>query len=272
MSCFLSFRQPTHIELFYMVKESALRDSTFMKNLSETDREPYSNEHLAAMGLAAAVLAHEIANELNVVLCAVQEAEAELGEQHEQHRVTSALHEAKGGIERLCSLLQQFRNLARPQKLKLQPTDMACVVKELFAAEKVRYAAQGIHVELDFMRNLPRLMLDVEKFRQALLNLCTNAAEAMPEGGTLKVRAHRSKSNVSLEISDTGVGIPAGVDVFALFATTKPQGTGLGLAIVRQIISAHGGSITYSSQPGTGTMFRLMLPLNGQSFSRATTE
>jgi two-component system, NtrC family, sensor histidine kinase HydH len=251
---------------------SAIKGSTFMKNLTAADTKPYSNEHLAAMGLAAAVLAHEIANELNVILCAVQEAEAELTEQREQPGVTSALHDAKGGIERLCSLLQQFRNLARPQKLRLQPTDLAFVVKELLAAEKVRYAAQGIHVKLDFVGNLPRLMLDVEKFRQALLNLCTNAAEAMPEGGTLKVRAHSSKSSVSLEISDTGVGIPAGVDVFALFATTKPQGTGLGLAIVRQIISAHGGTVTYSSQPGTGTVFRLMLPLNGGTVSQATLE
>ena len=232
-----------------------------MKTLSKADDTPYSKEHLAAMGLAAAVLAHEIANELNVVRCAVEEAEAELSEQHKEDGISSALHEAKSGIERLCSLLQQFRNLARPQKLRLQPTDLTSVVNDLLAAEKVRYTAQGIHVEVDFGRNLPRLMLDVEKFRQALLNLCTNAAEAMPEGGTLKVRAHSSKSSVSLEISDTGVGIPAGVDVFALFATTKPQGTGLGLAIVRQIISAHGGSVTYSSRPGTGTVFRLMLPL-----------
>ena len=236
-----------------------------MKNLSEADREPYSNEHLAAMGLAAALVAHEIANELNVVGCAIQEAEAELTEKRERDGVPSALNEAKNGIERLCSLLEQFRNLGRPQKLRLQLTDLARVVKELFAAEKVRYAAQGIDVELDFAADLPRLMLDVEKFRQALLNLCANASEAMPEGGMLKVRAHRSKSSVCLEISDTGLGIPPGVDVFALFATSKPQGTGLGLAIVRQIISAHGGTVTYSSQEGTGTVFRLMLPLQTEA-------
>jgi signal transduction histidine kinase len=249
--------------------------SPSMKNFRETtdDHQPYPSERLSAIGLAAAVLAHEIANELNVVRCAVQEAEAELTEQYEEGGVVvSALHEAKSGIDRLCSLLQQFRNLARPQKLRLEPTDLAYVVKKLFVVEKVRYAAQGIHVELDFARNLPRLMLDFEKFRQALLNLCTNAAEAMPEGGTLKVRGYSSNSSVSLEIVDTGIGIPAGVDIFALFATTKPQGTGLGLAIVREIVSAHGGTVTYTSEPGTGTTFRLTLPLNCRTAGQATAE
>jgi signal transduction histidine kinase len=169
-------------------------------------------------------------------------------------------------------LLQQFRNLARPQKLRLQPTDLPYVVEELLAVEKVRYAARGIHVELDLSRNLPRLMLDVEKFRQALLNLCTNAADAMPEGGTLKLRGYSSNSSVSLEIIDTGIGIPAGLDIFGLFTTTKPQGTGLGLPIVREIVSAHGGTVTYTSQPGTGTVFRLTLPLNRGTVSQAAAE
>ena len=248
--------------------------SPFMKNFTETtpDHEPYPNDRLAAIGLAAAVLAHEIANELNVVRFAVQLAEEELTRQNENDDVISALHEAKNGIDRLGSLLQQFRNLARPQKLRLQPTDLAHEVKEFLAVERVRYATQGIDVELDFPRNLPRLMLDVEKFRQALLNLCTNAADAMPEGGTLKLRGYSSDPSVCLEIIDTGVGIPAGVDIFELFTTTKPQGTGLGLAIVHEIVAAHGGTVTYTSQRGAGTVFRLMLPLNPATVSQAAAE
>src|SRR3989337_2571033 len=120
-------------------------DSPLMKKLTETphDRQRYPSERLAAIGLAAAILAHEIANELNVVRCAVQVAEKELTKQNEKDDVVSVLHQAENGIERLCSLLQQFRNLARPQKLRLQPTDLAHVVEELLAVEKIRYAAQG---------------------------------------------------------------------------------------------------------------------------------
>lgn len=77
----------------------------------------------------------------------------------------------------------------------------------------------------------------------------------------LKARAVNHHRHVMLEISDTGIGIPDDIDIFQLFTTTKPSGTGLGLAIVRQIVEAHGGSITYSRQPAKGTTFRLTLPL-----------
>jgi signal transduction histidine kinase len=83
----------------------------------------------------------------------------------------------------------------------------------------------------------------------------------MPSGGKLKVKMHPEAENVIIEISDTGSGIPGGVDIFAPFATTKDKGTGLGLMIVRQIVAAHDGSISYSTKPGEGTTFRIVLPL-----------
>jgi len=104
-------------------------------------------------------------------------------------------------------------------------------------------------------------MADSEKLKQALLNLCNNAVEAMPQGGTLTLRAHNAEEQVVLEVVDTGLGIPDGVDIFEPFATTKTWGTGLGLVIVRQIVSAHGGTITYASERGKGTVFCLSLPL-----------
>ena len=84
----------------------------------------------------------------------------------------------------------------------------------------------------------------------------------MPQGGTLTVRARNSGHQVRLEVSDTGVGIPTGVNIFEPFTTTKPQGTGLGLTIVRQIVAAHKGTLTYHSVPGQGTTFTLVLPLS----------
>ena len=104
-------------------------------------------------------------------------------------------------------------------------------------------------------------MADAARLKQALLNLCKNAVEAMPGGGTLTVRGRPFAGQVSLEITDTGVGIPADVDIFQLFTTTKDYGTGLGLAIVRQIISAHQGTIAYHSVPGKGTTFTVSLPV-----------
>ena len=82
----------------------------------------------------------------------------------------------------------------------------------------------------------------------------------MPNGGTLTVRAENSGPHVSIEVSDTGVGIPYGMNVLEPFVTTKAEGTGLGLSIVRQIVNAHGGMLNYTSTPGRGTTFTVLLP------------
>jgi signal transduction histidine kinase len=103
-------------------------------------------------------------------------------------------------------------------------------------------------------------MADADKIKQVVLNLCKNAVDAMPGGGRLTVNGYRLAEMVVLEISDTGTGIPAGLDVFELFRTTKPGGSGLGLPLVRQIVSAHNGAVHYASEPGHGTTFKVYLP------------
>jgi signal transduction histidine kinase len=103
-------------------------------------------------------------------------------------------------------------------------------------------------------------MADADKLKQVVLNLCKNAVEAMPGGGTLSLRGIQSGENVILEIIDTGVGIPSHVDIFTPFTTTKSSGTGLGLMIVRQIVSMHKGQLSYSRDGDKQTVFRLTLP------------
>ena len=99
------------------------------------------------------------------------------------------------------------------------------------------------------------------KLKQALINLCKNGVEAMAEGGLLRIRVSKVDGYVVLEVSDTGPGLPEGLDVFEPFVTTKEHGTGLGLSVVREIALAHGGTISYNSEPGKGTSFCMMLPI-----------
>ena len=82
----------------------------------------------------------------------------------------------------------------------------------------------------------------------------------MPGGGKIKIAGSATSDMVTIEIADTGKGIPPDIDIFQPFATTKNQGTGLGLVIVRQILGAHQGTISYSSEPGKGTVFVITLP------------
>jgi signal transduction histidine kinase len=221
-------------------------------------------ERLAALGTSAAKLAHEISNPLNGISTTVQILERQFLKQttREDETLVAAMQDIKNEINRLRSLLQEFRSLARPQQLALQPTDLVVVVKESLATEALHYSEQGITVEQESPTELPLVMADSEKLKQVLLNLYKNAAEAMPEGGTLKVRGYATEEQVFLEVSDTGIGIPEGIDIFKLFTTTKFEGTGLGLAIVQQIMTAHQGTISYASTPGQRTTFTLAFPVS----------
>jgi signal transduction histidine kinase len=110
---------------------------------------------------------------------------------------------------------------------------------------------------------LPPIRADVTQLEMALLNLVTNALDAMPLGGTLSITATARPGAIRVEVADTGPGIPAEIreHLFGPWVTTKPpgQGTGLGLAIVRDVVRAHGGSVSASNQ-STGAVFVIDLP------------
>jgi two-component system sensor histidine kinase HydH len=164
-------------------------------------------------------------------------------------------------INRLGSLLKEFRSLAPEQTLDLKCADLVRIVEQGLASEMMAYRAAGIGVKFDFEDGLPLVSLDVAKIRQVIVNLCKNAIQAMPNGGCLTLKGYRSQGMVVLEISDTGVGVPEGLNIFELFKTTKPGGTGIGLPLVQQIVSAHNGTIAYKSQPGHGATFKVSLPI-----------
>jgi signal transduction histidine kinase len=164
-------------------------------------------------------------------------------------------------IKRLVNLLDEFKDIARPRKLELRPVNLVLLVREVLMLEAPHYVKLGIRVEENFAAKLPPIAGDPIKLKQVFLNLFKNAMEAMPHGGTLRLHAYRDRREVVFEVTDTGVGIPDGTQVFELFASSKPMGTGLGLAIVQDIVSAHRGTISYTSQLNKGTTFELRLPL-----------
>jgi PAS domain S-box-containing protein len=222
------------------------------------------NDRLAAMGMTAAALAHEIANPLQWMLSTVQLMQEDLLGQDAAGVPTSwneHLEDMQNEIGRLATMLQDFRALARPVQMKPASVNLRTLIADVRKVIVPQLSSGGICIEYDMPAELPQVCVDAEKIRQVLLNLCNNAIEAMPSGGTLTLKAYAESHNVSIEIIDTGSGIPAGFDVFEPFATTKEKGTGLGLMIVRQILAAHRGSVSYESEVGKGTKFRVVLPL-----------
>ena len=176
--------------------------------------------------------------------------------------VMETIELAQEEVQRLTSLLIDYRSFARPLKLNLKPTSLKAIIEEVLRPMQNLYREGRISVKFDFEPNLPAVPADREKIKQLILNLCKNAIEAMPEGGTLTCKGYRSNGNVVIEITDSGTGIPEELDPFQLFKTTKPYGTGLGLAIVEQIVSEHHGTISYVSQAGQGTSFITTLPIS----------
>lgn len=257
---------PVELSVTEVATEGDIRYTAFVRDISEKSKlqsQLIETERLAAIGATAAKLAHEIGNPLNSMSLTTQLLERHLSRQGDalDGPVKSTLRRLTDEISRLSTLLHEFSSLSRRERYKLRPTSLAAVTGEVVELERSRCAALGIRVEQDFPPDLPFVQADGDKLKQAILNLIKNASESMPHGGTLRLRAHKAGEEVNLEIVDNGVGIPNGVDVFEPFVTTKESGTGLGLVIVRQIISAHGGAVSYSSERGRGTAFRITFPL-----------
>jgi signal transduction histidine kinase len=224
----------------------------------------HDSQQIALLRTAAAVFAHEIANPLNAVSTCMQILKSEIDHVNERKSVFHDMIEsASAEIERLARLLNDFRSFARPQAVDFRPTHLQKVIEEALAVEMAGLSASGIAVDLD-LQPLPALMLDGDKMREAILNLFKNAEEAMPGGGRLTIRGRVRKQDKAavVEVSDTGVGVPAGVDVFQLFVTTKPGASGLGLPIAAQIIASHGGRIQRIPGREPGTTFEILLPLS----------
>ena len=235
-----------------------LRDDSQERNLREKLRE---KEHLAAIGTAASMLAHEIGNPLNGISTTVQLLERFMireGIKAPPHML-GTLKDLKSEIDRLTSLLNEFKTIARPQKLSLQPVTLPSVIQETVSGLDMD-GKGDVQIVWECSPDLPPIRGDAAKLKQAFLNLFKNAVEAMPYGGTLSIKGYLSGGSISIDISDTGIGIPEDLKVFDLFSSTKPHGTGLGLFIVQQIILAHDGVVSYASTVDKGTTFHLTLP------------
>jgi PAS domain S-box-containing protein len=236
-----------------------VRDITERK---ETERRLRERERLAILGTTAAVFAHEIGNPLNGLSTSLQLVSKRIAGSVHDPLVEETLEIARQELQRLTALLNDYRSFARPQKIKIEPTDLRQMFEDVLAPAIKHYQDCGINVELEFYEKLPLVPVDREKIKQVILNLCKNAIEAMPDGGTLRCKAYQTVDRVTIEVADTGTGIPEGLDVFQLFNTTKPEGTGLGLPIVEQIVSEHRGNVDYITEPGKGTAFMVSLPLS----------
>ena len=221
----------------------------------------------ALLGEVSAIFAHEVRNPINNISTGIQLVASRLGDDHPMRPALDRVHKE---CNRLDQLMRDVLLFARPLELRMEPVDLQVFLETVLSRWSPRLSQAEIHLHRDIERDLPPVQLDPRAFEQVLVNLISNAIQAMAEGGTLSVKAHQApgepaRSMVELQIADTGPGIPAEQlsRIFDPFFTTKREGTGLGLAISRRIVAAHKGSIRAEAFPGAGTLFTLRLPFAG---------
>jgi PAS domain S-box-containing protein len=256
---------PIELSVTEVPTDEVVHYAAFIRDISDKTRlqeQLVESERLAAIGATAAKIGHEIANPLNNIYTTTQLLERELPKEQNpvDGQLATNLKIITSETARLNALLQQFRMISRKETYDFHPLSVAVLIKEVAETCRAVWAYQKIHFGSVLEPNLPSVSIDRNKFKQVLLNLYKNCAEAMPAGGKITVKASQNETGVLLEITDTGTGIVPGIDIFEPFATTKVGGTGIGMVVVRQVVTAHGGSITYHSEPGKGTSFFIALP------------
>lgn len=231
------------------------------------EKRLYEAEHLSRVGQLASGIAHEIRNPLNYISLAID---------HLRNEVVAACPERAGEAADLADKIREevrranymvvnFMNYGRPLKLRKTTIAYHELLERTLSVLAGKLAEQRVTIVQQLADDLPLLYLDVELMRNCLTNFITNGAQAMPEGGVITLGAELDADPgwVRLTFSDQGSGIaPEDLDkIFQPYFTTKEAGIGLGLAITERIVREHGGKISATSTPGTGTVFTVRLPM-----------
>ena len=239
---------------------SRLEDA--ISSIKENQDRLIQAEKLASMGQMAAGIAHEINNPLGVVLMYAHLLLEELGDGASPEAREDALriaHEAG----RTRSIVQGILNFAREEKVERRPTDINALLGDALAGARSLDPEGRIRVETDLDASMPTYRVDPRQLRQVFDNVIRNAIDVMPGGGTLGVTSRGLAGAFTVQVTDTGPGIPEDLlpKLFTPFVTTKPvgRGTGLGLSVCYGIVKMHGGSITASNRPGGGASFEITI-------------
>jgi signal transduction histidine kinase len=266
------------------------------RELRRTQHELIRNERLAALGEMAAHVVHEIRNPLVSIGGFARRLARRLGGREPEGPYAEIIARE---VDRLERIVRDVQSMSREMRPTLVHTDLHALLQDCLVLFGERMSQQRVQLRMALGQRPLILPLDPVQAKQAVLNLVSNALEAMAGGGTLTVTTHVMPAGarptpgteeppagpaaladgagapdgpardsfgggewVVLSIGDTGGGIPEAIvgEIFNPFFTTKDTGTGLGLALVRRVARAHGGHVDVENRPGVGVTFRLWFP------------
>jgi PAS domain S-box-containing protein len=236
-----------------------LRD---LDSLESINTQLQVSERLAALGKITAGVAHEVKNPLNSMRLWLENLKESLPAEQDS-ATQQAVQVLDKEIDRLDAVVKRFLDFTRPMDISLEATQLAALLKEVLEIAQPQLQKSNIQLAQLLPIDVPEVYVDRALLKQAVLNLVLNAAEAMPNGGQMRLVLSRRGEMAEITVGDTGKGISPEnrQKIFQLFFTTRPGGSGIGLASTFRIVQLLNGSIDFTSEVGRGTTFRIELPL-----------
>ncbi len=221
-------------------------------------------ERFSAIGQTAGMIGHDIRNPLQAIageLFLMKQDVEDSPDGQCKRDVQESLVSIQEQVDYMNKIISDLQDFARPLKPELVEVNLCSTIPQLVATVNVPNNIQAM-AECD--GELPKIKLDVTFLKRILVNLATNAIQAMPDGGKLTIKVAEEANTVSITVLDTGVGIPDEVKpkIFQPLMTTKSKGQGFGLAVVKRLVEAQGGTISFESKVDEGTQFKLSFPKN----------
>ena len=236
--------------------------------LERTQAQLVQSEKLASIGEMAAAVAHGLRNPLASLRAAAQLVRRHPDAPSAQEHLDAIIAE----VDRLDRRISHLLSFSRPAPFRPMPEQLPRLIEGLLPAFAEPLRERGVALDLDIPAALPEVRVDPMQLEQAVVELVSNALDAMPAGGRVRLSARMVEDaappgEVALEVSDTGGGIPEHLlaTVCEPFFTTRQEGTGLGLAIAKRYVEQNGGRLEIESTPGRGTTVRVRLPIHPEA-------
>ncbi|QTA83208.1 Two component system response regulator/histidine kinase, PAS domain-containing [Desulfonema limicola] len=253
--------------------KSAILNMMDMTRIKELEKLAMMREKMVSLGHVATGIAHEIRNPLSgitIFLDAIKETFEEIDDTED---IEELLDHALSAADKIESVIKRVLDFSKFSNPRLKLTDINIPINDAISLSKVTLRKAGIKFKADLLPNAPKIYIDAQLIEQVILNLITNAADALKDIDVKKnilIKTLADKKKLYIIVADSGKGISDDLKekIFDPFFSTKKNGTGIGLSICQRIIIDHGGTIQAGSLKMGGTQFKISIPIEKRNNSR----
>ena len=230
--------------------------------VEERTKQLKDSERLAAIGATAGMVGHDIRNPLQAITGDLYLAKTDLAsipESEEKQTIQESLTEIEKNIDYINKIVQDLQDYARPLNPNPGEADLKLIIEKMLQKNSI---PENVKISVKVEDQARRIVADADYLNRILYNLVINAVQAMPKGGKLTIHVFKEEKDVIISVKDTGVGIPEAVKgkLFTPMFTTKSKGQGFGLPVIKRMTESLGGTVSFESQEGKGTTFKVRLP------------